>query len=94
MQVETTFDATAILDSEKNENINSDQAITNDLGNLLVNSHEILEGETTIETATRLAQELIGHIFVLPVEKSDVGPLAILPHPVYPIPREKHVRYF
>lgn len=67
------------------------ESATVDPGNLAVFSYELPEGETQIEIATRLAQELINQIFQLPVERSDVGPLALLPRPKTPIPREKPV---
>lgn len=67
-----------------------------DLGNLTLFSSELPESDMLIETATRLTQELISNIFQLPVEKSSVGPLAQLPTPTTPLPREKPVciRFF
>lgn len=62
-----------------------------DVGNLALFSSDLPEGEPLIDVATRLTQELVNSIFSLPAEKSNVGPIAQLPTPTYPIPREKPV---
>lgn len=89
---EQVFDASAVLADASSDDgeIQSEQA-TVDTGNLCVFSYELPADESSLATATRLAQLLINQIFVLPVERSDVGPLALLPRPKTPIPREKQV---
>lgn len=62
-----------------------------DSGNLLLFSNDVPEDTSTEELSTALVQELINTIFSLPVERSNVGPLAVLPKPTTQIPREKHL---
>lgn len=90
---EAVFDASAVLAENASDSgeMQAEQSIV-DTGNLAVFSYELPAEETSIATATRLAQLLINQIFVLPVERSDVGPLALLPRPKTPLPREKPVR--
>lgn len=90
---EQVLDATAVLaDHEaQNEEMPLEKAFI-DVGNLAIFSYELPDGESYRETATRLGQELINKIFHLPVEKSKAGPLAKLPKPLSPLPREKSVR--
>ena len=47
--------------------------------------------QTLHELSTRATQLLVKRIFQLPVEKSEAGPLAILPDEVTVLPREKRV---
>lgn len=90
---EPVLDATAVLaERESNDNDMPIEQSTLDVGNLAVFSYELVDGESHIQSATRLAQELINQVFQLPVERSDVGPLALLPRPKTQIPREKPVR--
>lgn len=86
------FDAAAVLADASSDDgeIQGEQSLI-DVGNLAVFSYELPEGESHKQTATRLAQLLINQVFTLPVERSDVGPLALLPRPKIPIPREKPV---
>lgn len=90
---EPILDATAVLaeDASDSAEIRPEQSLV-DTGNLAVFSYELDTTESHIQTATRLAQLLINSIFNLPVERSEVGPLALLPRPKTPLPREKPVR--
>lgn len=91
---EQVLNATAVLADASSDDgeIQGEQSLV-DVGNLAVFSYELPIGESHKDTATRLAQLLINQVFKLPVERSQVGPLALLPHPKTPIPREKPVRY-
>jgi len=64
-----------------------------DLGNLLVFDYqEQPRGSKYIqEQAERCVQGLFDKVFNLPAIKSDAGPLAELPYPTTPIPREKPI---
>ena len=46
---------------------------------------------TLLETSSRAAQLLVKRIFLCPSEKSEAGPLAVLPEEVSVLPREKRV---
>lgn len=93
MEVDQVLNAAAVLaDASSDDGDMHPEQSTVDTGNLAVFSYELPDGETHIQTATRLAQLLINQIFVLPVERSEVGPLALLPRPKTPMPREKPVR--
>lgn len=70
-----------------------------DLGNLAafdtqpVDASTLASGRegTLLAMATSATQLLIRHLFTLPVEQSEAGPLAVLPPPSTSLPREKHV---
>lgn len=61
-----------------------------DLGNLLAfDKQEQPKNLSPRSQAQRCVQELFNHVFELPATQSEVGPLADLPPPSTPIPREK-----
>jgi regulator of ribosome biosynthesis len=63
-----------------------------DIGNLLVfDKQEQNENSTPIELTQRCVQELFEQVFNLSVTPSNLGPIAKLPEPVTPIPREKPI---
>lgn len=84
--------AAVLAESSEDDGEMQTEASLVDVGNLAVFSYELVDGESHKESATRLAQLLINQVFKLPVERSEVGPLALLPRPKTPIPREKPVR--
>jgi len=61
-----------------------------DVGNLLVlDKQEQSKNASPVEQAQRCVQELFEQVFNLPCTQSDAGPVASLPDPTTPIPREK-----
>ncbi|XP_049850342.1 uncharacterized protein LOC126322530 [Schistocerca gregaria] len=87
------LDATQLIGEESHLNDGSMpvEEATIDVGNLVVMSYQVPSDERFEETATRLTQELINRVFCLSVEKTNLGPMVILPPPRIPIPREKSV---
>jgi regulator of ribosome biosynthesis len=62
-----------------------------DLGNLLMFSYENVAPEELDQKAVELTQTLVGAVFSLPAERSDVGPLAQLPAGQTVLPRGKPI---
>ena len=63
-----------------------------DAHNLLATSLKSVDGqEATLDAAEAATQALVNTLFALPVERSDVGPIASLPPSVTALPRRKPV---
>lgn len=91
--MEEVLDVKALLQkTEENENNipETPSTVEVDVGNMLAFCHQEIPNNTSIKDWARdNLQELIKEIFSLPVEKSDLGPIAQLPEGTTLIPREK-----
>jgi regulator of ribosome biosynthesis len=77
-------------ENEENEEVKAPSNVDVDVGNMLAFCYQEMPHGMGIQDWTRESlQVLIGHIFKLPVERSDVGPIAQLSEPTTVIPREK-----
>jgi regulator of ribosome biosynthesis len=93
MEVAGVLDVRALLEEKTDDGTSLAPVLEIDLGNLLVFDHQEQPrgSEYVKEQAESCIQRLFDKLFNCPVIKSDAGPLAELPLPTTPIPREKPI---